>query len=131
MAQALGGKVEKSAAGWGIGPVRYRTKQGEEFELHAMHQDQVVRRPPEAEVIASSEHCENAAFAYKGKALSFQPHPEFSAAYTRDLIESRKGTVIPAEQAEKALAATGRKTDDISIAGQIVAFFRRTARKAA
>jgi GMP synthase (glutamine-hydrolysing) len=131
MAQALGGKVEKFAGGWGVGPITYRTKSGQRFDLHAMHQDQVVEKPPEAEVTASSDYCENAAFAYRGKAISFQPHPEFSSGYMRDLIEARKGTVIPADQAEKALEKTGNRTDDSIIAAQIAEFFRQSARKAA
>jgi len=131
MAQALGGKVVKFSGGWGVGPVEYRTTGGATYQLHAMHQDQVVEKPPEAEVIASSEHCEYAGFAYKGKAISFQPHPEFSTGYMRDLIEARKGKVIPPEQADNALAKTGRQTDDASIAAQIVEFFRQSVRKAA
>jgi GMP synthase (glutamine-hydrolysing) len=131
MAQAFGGKVEKFAGGWGIGPVEYKTTSGATYELHAMHQDQVVEKPAEAEVTASSEHCEFAAFAYKGKAISFQPHPEFSPGYMRDLLEARKGKAIPADQADKAIDKTGRRTDDASIAAQIAEFFRQSARKAA
>jgi GMP synthase (glutamine-hydrolysing) len=96
-----------------------------------MHQDQVVVKPPEAEAIATSDHCEFAAFAYKGKALSFQPHPEYSAEFMRDLIAARAGTVIPADQADAALARTGRQTDSAQISARIAEFFRQSLRKAA
>lgn len=125
MAQALGGKVEKHKGGWGVGPTEYKTGKGR-IKLHAMHQDQVVKRPPDATVIATAEYCENAGFAYKGRALSFQPHPEFPDGYMRDLIKKRAGTVIPAGQADEALAQVGETLDTGTIAADIAAFFKAT-----
>lgn len=131
MAQALGGKVEKHAGGWGVGRNLYRMVDGEEFELHAMHQDQVTVRPIEAELIATSDFCENAGFAYKGSAISFQPHPEFSAEYMRDLIAARAGTLIPGEQAQEAISRLGGELDSARIAARIAAFFKQFAKVAA
>jgi GMP synthase (glutamine-hydrolysing) len=130
MAQALGGKVEKHKGGWGVGPTEYETAKGK-VKLHAMHQDQVTKRPPEAETIASAEYCEFAGFAYKGRALSYQPHPEFPDGYMRDIIRMRAGTVIPAGQAKTALEKVGDELDSGSIAADIAAFFKQAARKAA
>ena len=131
MAQALGGKVEKFAGGWGIGRSRYRTHEGEELELHAMHQDQVTIRPPEARLIATSEFCENAGFAYKGNAISFQPHPEFTANFMRDLITARAGTLLSQETASEAISGLGDEGDSAKIAEQIAAFFKQSATVAA
>jgi GMP synthase-like glutamine amidotransferase len=131
MAQALGGKVEKFSGGWGFGRHRYRGSDGSEFELHAMHQDQVVVRPPEAEVTASSQFCENAAFAYRGKAISFQPHPEFSRSYTEDLIRKRIGTRFTPEEGEAAIAQLADELDSPQIAAQIASFFKESARRVA
>lgn len=131
MAQALGGKVEKHAGGWGVGRNRYRMQGGEEVVLHAMHQDQVTVRPPEVEVIASSEFCENAGFAYKGKAISFQPHPEFTSEFMRDLISVRAGTVFTSDQASEAICGLGDEGDSAKIADRIAAFFKQSATVAA
>ena len=124
MAQALGGKVEKFSGGWGAGPNSYVTADGRKIELHAMHQDQVVVLPPEARVTASSDFCSNAALAYKGKAISYQPHPEFSPGYMRDLIEMRKGTVLPEDHANSALEAITDELDSAEIANEIAEFYK-------
>ncbi|MGB7286566.1 MAG: type 1 glutamine amidotransferase, partial [Salaquimonas sp.] len=85
MAQALGGKVEKFSGGWGVGHTTYEM-QDKKRAILAMHQDQVVEKPTDAAVIASTEFCKNAGLAYRGKAISFQPHPEFTPEFMRDLI---------------------------------------------
>ena len=103
MAQAFGSRVEKFSEGWAIGPTDYQFNTGETVPLIAMHQDQVVTVPPEATVIASNAFCAHAAFAYKGKALSYQPHPEFTPEFTTDLIGVRIGKVFPTDVAEAAL----------------------------
>jgi len=131
MAQALGGKVEKYRGGWGVGRSTYRTADGETVELHAMHQDQVTVKPPEAEIIASSEFCENAGFAYKGNAISFQPHPEFSAEFMRDLIDMRAGKVFDEDEAARAIAGLKGTDDSGRIAVQLATFFKQSAKVAA
>ncbi len=127
LAQALGGKVEKFSGGWGVGPNVYRMKDGRIVTLNAMHQDQVVERPTDAEVICSSDFCENAGLAYKGAAISFQAHPEFPDAYMADLIKARAGKVIPQQTADEALAKVGTPLDAGDIAQQIGDFFRQSA----
>jgi GMP synthase-like glutamine amidotransferase len=132
MAQALGGKVEKYSGGWGAGHMRYRMKDGSEIELNAMHQDQVVTAPPQSETICTSEFCEFAGLAYGGRAISFQPHPEFGDEFTGKLIEGRVGKLIPESQAEEAMARMGKPTDSGRIATMLAEFFRQaSARKAA
>lgn len=111
IATALGGRVEKSTKGWGIGLQNYTVKQpqawmGEQpgFTLNAMHQDQVVELPAKAEVFASSEFCEYAGLVYGGRILTFQGHPEFSTDFEEDLLKLRRGTVIPTLLADQALS---------------------------
>jgi len=110
IAQALGGKVIKSPKGWGLGFQRYELQEniigvtGDFLDLYAIHQDQVVKVPPEATVFARSEHCPIAALRYEGRALSFQAHPEFSREFETDLIESLLG--------EKLDVAAGRAAID-------------------
>jgi len=128
MAQALGGKIEKFAGGWGVGLQRYRMGT-EEHAWFAMHQDQVVQKPPTADVIASADYCAHAGLAYRGKhgvtAISFQPHPEFSAEFTRDLIELRAGKELTTEQSAEALVSLNCADDSAWLAQQIAKFYLR------
>jgi GMP synthase (glutamine-hydrolysing) len=128
MAQALGGKVEKYSGGWGLGTMRYRMKDGREYSLNALHQDQVVKRPPDAEVICTSDFCENAGLAYKGKAISFQPHPEFDDHFLDELLTLRAGKVISHERAAEGRASLGQGTDSPLVAAEIARFFRETVK---
>jgi GMP synthase-like glutamine amidotransferase len=114
LASALGARVEKAEAGWGVGPHAYEiverpawlTTPSERFTLNAMHQDQVLGLPPGARLIARSDFCPYAALAYGDHAMSIQAHPEFDNAYERALIRLRRGAAIPEERADPALAAT-------------------------
>lgn len=107
--QALGGHVEKSTKGWGLGFSRYQLNEqlgeitGPSLDLYAIHQDQVVRLGPNAKVLASSDHCPHAVVKYENVALTFQPHPEFSVQFEQDLIESIAGDTIESTLAEKAV----------------------------
>ena len=114
LASALGAKVEKAAAGWGVGPHTYDIVErpawldGEapSVTLNAMHQDQVLSLPPGARLVARSDFCPYAALAYDDHAMSIQAHPEFDNAYERALIRLRRGALIPEERADPALAST-------------------------
>ena len=64
MAEAFGGKVEKSDKGWGVGIDSYQMGNVEQ-EVLVYHQDQVVRLPDSAKVRAHSDHCEYGALEYR------------------------------------------------------------------
>jgi GMP synthase-like glutamine amidotransferase len=96
MAEAFGGAVVKSPNGWGIGLHRYElTAQprwiddADPVAVPAAHQDQVVAAPPDAQVIARSAFTPIAGLDY-GDAISFQFHPEFSAAFSAALIDAER-----------------------------------------
>lgn len=124
MAQALGGKVEKFGGLWGIGTQEYDHTDGTKTKLLAMHQDQVIEKPPEAEIITSSDFCKMAGLAYKNKAISYQAHPEFTHGFVELLIKSRSGTVIPEDQAELALVDVHAANDAKQYAKRIAEFFK-------
>ncbi len=130
VAAALGGRVEKASAGWGLGFQRYELQeslQGIEgtLDLYAIHQDQVVELPKEARVLASNALCLYAALAYKGRALSFQPHPEFSRQFETDLITSILGDSIPIELGEKAIQGMeNTQVDNVQVMQIIADFFK-------
>ena len=97
MAAALGGKVEKSGKGWGMGLQRYQVDRTQpwmdgdrEVAVPASHQDQVIIQPPNTQVVASSEFTPFAVFAWTDRpAISFQFHPEFEPDYAKALIAER------------------------------------------
>ncbi|MCB1855097.1 MAG: GMP synthase [Halieaceae bacterium] len=101
VAQALGGKTEKSAKGWGVGLHTHRfnitpswyDEQGPDLDILVSHQDQVVSNAPGARVLASSEFCENAVCQIGEHILTFQGHPEFVPAYSREIMEFRRGAL--------------------------------------
>ena len=104
MAEALGGRAEKSARGWGAGHQEYTAADGSKVTLNAFHQDQVTVPPPGATTVAASPFCAHAALAYRDNMVSIQPHPEFTDAYMTDLIEARRG-ILPPGRADEALAS--------------------------
>lgn len=112
MAQALGGKVEKFDGGWGIGPQVYKeVETGKTATLLAFHQDQVTECPPGAEITHTSEFCTIAGLRYSSTCWSLQPHPEHTPAFTRDLINQRRGQLLPEETAIAALNKLPEKND--------------------
>ncbi|MEP1443641.1 MAG: type 1 glutamine amidotransferase [Hyphomicrobiales bacterium] len=127
MAQALGGKVVKYDGGWGLGVHGYQIDLGngpEPIRINAVHQDQVVELPKGAKVFGSSPFCENAAISYQGKAISFQPHPEFGPEFMNDLIEVRRGLTFSDELSDEAIGTLGTSVDNGRIADYIRDFLR-------
>lgn len=122
LAQALGGKVEKFPLGWGIGPTNYDFADGSQAVMNAWHQDQVTVLPGDATPMAQTSFCANAALAYGRRALSFQAHPEFTNAFTRDLLEMRHDILEPAVLSN-AREAFDRLQPSDRIADKIVRFF--------
>lgn len=104
MAQALGGKVEKFAGGWGFGRQTYAIDGLGDVALSAIHQDQVTRAPDAATVIGGNDFCALAALRYGDWGLSLQPHPEFDPAVMGDYLDLRAA----AGDADPALIAQAR-----------------------
>lgn len=123
IAQALGGKVEKFAGGWSVGPQPYDFPDARKI-VQAWHQDQVITPPEGAVTVASSDFCAHAALVYPGKAYSVQPHPEFEDGFVRGLLEKRGPGVVPAPVLEAAAGKLGTKLDSADLADQIAHFFR-------
>lgn len=111
MAQAFGGQVQKSEKGWGIGlheyAVRSRQKWMDEalaVSIPASHQDQVVVKPPDADITLASAFTPIAGLAWRHHpSISFQCHPEFSPAYAKALIETRRDRVPDPDRAIASL----------------------------
>ena len=101
VAAALGGKVEKSAKGWGMGLHTHHFKQlpswhdhkGAQLNILVSHQDQVLQVPDEMTVLAGSEFCENAVCQVGDHILTFQGHPEFVPGYANAIMLHRRDII--------------------------------------
>lgn len=123
IAQALGGTVVKHPRGWAVGAQDYDFDHGKET-LNAWHQDQVVSLPPDAQVVARNEFCENAALIYGDRAFTVQAHPEFQDSFVRGLMETRAKGVVPQELLAQAEGRMGQ-ADSSGLADRIEAFFKQ------
>jgi GMP synthase-like glutamine amidotransferase len=129
MAQALGGHVEKSEKGWGVGLHRYSILRSEPWidgkgsvAVPASHQDQVVLQPPHTEIVAASGFTPFAALAWTNRpAVSFQFHPEFSPGFAKALIEKRYDRV---PDPQPAIASLDAPNDNARVGGWIRRFLK-------
>lgn len=133
LAQALGGRVERSAAGWGVGGQDYEVvaprpwmeppPPGGRFRLVASHEDQVTRMPPGADLLATSAYCPIAMMAVGERAIGLQAHPEFPASLSAALLDLRID-LIGAEPVRVAHDSLTGPLDRELVAGWIVRFLR-------
>lgn len=129
MAEALGGKVEKSANGWGTGLHTYDLVQtqpwmdgAERIAIPVSHQDQVVVQPPGTSIVASSDFTPFAALAWTGRpAISFQFHPEFEPDFAKALIAARYDRV---PNPDAAIASLDTPNDRARVAEWIRRFLK-------
>ena len=131
VAQALGGRTEKSPKGWGVGLHTHRFSelpdwhdQGEpSFRVLVSHQDQVVENARGARVLASSDFCENAVCQVGDHILTFQGHPEFLSGYSREIMEFRREMI--GEQAyTEGLASLACEPQSARVATWILKFLK-------
>ena len=133
IAKALGGEVEKSPLGWGVGiahayvlaePSWMQQKQAN-IALVVCHQDQVCKLPSGAQVLMSNEFCPYSMFQVDAHFLGLQGHPEFTAQYSAVLMEQRRD-IIPADTINSAMNSLNYEADDKLITKWMLAFLRQT-----
>lgn len=134
MAQALGGKVEKSDKGWCTGQHRYElmatpglgnTPAPSAIRVAASHQDQVVVKPAAADVVARSDFTSFAGLSYRDfPALSFQCHPEFDPEFSAALYNARRGVSLSEAEADAAIASLAEEGERRFLAEWITAFLK-------
>ena len=102
IAQALGGHVTKSSKGWGVGIKEITTTKHKsffsninKFNLIFFHQDQVVKLPKKAELLACNSFCNVASFSMGNLVLTLQGHPEFNQDFSLKLLNARKINIDP------------------------------------
>lgn len=131
VAQALGGRVEKSGKGWGVGLHTHRFNSappwhGEddmELDILVSHQDQVLEAAPGAQVLASSDFCEYAVCQVGDHILTFQGHPEFVPGYARAVMGFRR-EILGEDIYEKGMASMSGRHEGERVARWISNFLR-------
>ncbi len=132
IARALGGVVEKSHKGWGLGSCEVKVVAFKEWmnlaidsaRMLVSHQDQVVVVPKEMSVIAGNDFCPNFMLVKDDHILTVQGHPEFSAEFTEKLVIKRQH-LLPQHQYEKAFVELKKPNDSVLFLHWINAFFTR------
>ena len=132
IALALGGVVEKSERGWGVGLHKakfdtrptWHDRNDPSFHVLVSHQDQVTQLPQGMTRLAGSAFCPNAVAQVGAHMLTFQGHPEFVTGYSRALIEFRRQT-LDEERYHDGLASLTIAPERERIARWIVDFLRR------
>ena len=131
MAQALGGRVEKSPNGWGLGLHSYALRAttpwmdaaaGETISVAASHQDQVVKLPEGATVLAASAFTPFAMLDYGRGAVSVQFHPEFDRSFAEALVDLRRMHFRDPAEADRTYASLAAPSDAPRVAGWLRRF---------
>ena len=131
VAEALGGKVQKSPKGWGVGVHTHRfseipkwhDSQSHDFKILVSHQDQIISNPVGMKVLAGSEFCENAVCQLDNHILTFQGHPEFVPDYSREIIGFRK-EMIGERVCQVGLDSLSLELDSVRVASWIINFIK-------
>lgn len=133
LAKALGGKVERSEKGWGVG-VSFTNITTEKdwmkpfqpgLDLIVSHQDQITELPEGIEVLASSSFCPYYMLQYQQHLMSMQGHPEFNKPYSNALMEKRRNR-IPAARIREGKASLSADIDSRLTMSWIIRFFAST-----
>ncbi len=127
MAEAFGGRVEKSHKGWCVGLHSYQVRERAPwmddvdcFACPASHQDQIVELPAAARILAGSEFNGFGLIEYRDQpAISFQCHPEFEPDFAKALIQVRRERLPDPDQ---AIASLDRPNDRERLATWIRGF---------
>lgn len=131
IAHFLGGRVEKSSEGWGVGVLSYQILSNEpwmspllkECSLLFSHQDQVLRLPKEAKLIAGSSFCPHQMFTIGTHILTFQGHPEFSRKLALSKYNQRQ-KIIGEKTYQNAIASMNDPVHDIETGQWMRAFLK-------
>lgn len=129
IAHALGGRVERAEAGWGLGvkevavPVPPRWLPTSSFRILNSHADQITALPEGGVVLGGNDHCPVSLMQLGDTMIGLQGHPEFGPGYVEALARHRRGKV-PAAVADAALESLAQTPDTEVLADAIVSFLR-------
>jgi len=129
VAQAFGGKTEKSDKGWGVGVHACRIQKHKHwmrppmyhYNLIVSHQDQVTKLPDNAELLAGSEFCPLGMFQIGDNILAIQGHPEFNKEYAEALLRHRR-SLLGETVFSQGIRSLQSPTDETGIAKWMLEF---------
>ena len=132
MARALGGRVEFSQKGWGVGVATssvyeqpaWMSQAVDELNLVVSHQEQVITLPENATLVAGSDFCPHSIFSVGQSMLGIQGHPEFTTEYSRALMEARR-EIIPADRVSEGMDSLAKPVHGGLTFEWIVKFIRQ------
>ncbi len=135
IAKALGGEVQESERGWGIGisenervlQQSWMQPKTNPLKVIVSHKEQVIQLPKNATLLYRSDFCPNYMLQVEKHFLTIQGHPEFSEEYAKTLIQHRAHK-IPKSTLEAGLASL-EGTADSKILGEWIATFIEQAKK--
>ncbi len=135
LAQALGGRVEQTARGWGVGLRRTRIisrtpwmDQGppSSLDLLYIHKDQVTKLPPNAQQIMGDDFCPFGGFFIGNSIFAIQAHPELTPKICRTVLSRRSDLIGPA-RVQAAIKTLESPHHGLRIAKWLVDFFLKQA----
>ncbi len=129
IAKALGGEVSWSPLGWSIGVVEtaYRDHadwmepQLPELRLFAAHNEQVLKAPEGAAILASTPECPIAAFRIGNQVFATQHHPEMGKPFVAHILKEVAPDLNEAQR-EKFDASMVKEDDSKVFAGWMAQF---------
>lgn len=131
LAHTLGGLAVKHSDGWGIGvhtselvyhPAWLSDAQ-QQISLLYSHQDQVVKLPPQAHCLLSSDFCRYAGFVIPERIFTVQGHPEFTPEYLQRLLRRRENC-IGSETYREGMQSLHQATDADTIGRWMIEFMQ-------
>lgn len=129
VAHVLGGRTEKSSAGWLIGVQRHELNEEglaltgvtKGFDVICSHQDQVVVPATDSVTLAGSEKCPLAMCRIQDHILTIQGHPEFSPDYSRSLFSLRREQ-LGDDLVDEGIGSLNTRVDNAQIAKWMLDF---------
>ncbi|MBT4792266.1 MAG: type 1 glutamine amidotransferase [Halobacteriovoraceae bacterium] len=97
IALALGGEVQNSNKGWGVGIKSFTITKHKSWmsggkksmSLLFSHKDQVTKLPPNSTLLAADDFCPYQMYSIEDHIFSLQGHPEFSKEYAKKRYDTR------------------------------------------
>lgn len=129
LAKALGGEVKKNELGLGLGVIENHIMKQEPWmvpnqtrlNMIISHEDQIVKMPDGARLLASNSHCRNFMLQIDDNFLGIQGHPEFNNDFICDLIKVRED-IIPYDKVKTAYESFSKTPDNSLVIQWIINF---------
>jgi GMP synthase-like glutamine amidotransferase len=129
IAKALGGTVETSAEGWGLGTAathfdkhtEWMTPRHDHLILYAAHGEQVAALPMGAELLGGDAHCPIGAYRVGAHVFATEYHPEMTPEFMNELL-GYLDDKLDAATMNKARATLAHKAQGADFAQWIINF---------